>query len=192
MSPLAMQFEELRPAPMTMCTFVLISYFIVTAGIAYDIINEPPAIGGHPDPVTGETICCVCRRKGPLYSSSPCGGSGRRRALSRCWCRCNQAGHVHAIPPEWTVHHRGLERWLLLHAWRWGAVVLTDRVLPCWNTLYSRLHMLTRVPNAPTPMRTPRRPRPPASMPIVIAHAICLCGVVSRRFACCMHPAHAA
>jgi hypothetical protein len=32
---------------------VLVSYFFVTAGIAYDIINEPPAIGARQDPVTG-------------------------------------------------------------------------------------------------------------------------------------------
>jgi hypothetical protein len=32
---------------------VLLSYFFVTSGIAYDIINEPPAVGGEPDPVTG-------------------------------------------------------------------------------------------------------------------------------------------
>lgn len=38
---------------MTVYTFVMLSYFLVTAGIAYDIINEPPAIGGQPDPVTG-------------------------------------------------------------------------------------------------------------------------------------------
>ena len=31
----------------------ILGYFVVTAGIAYDIINEPPAIGGHPDPRTG-------------------------------------------------------------------------------------------------------------------------------------------
>jgi hypothetical protein len=32
---------------------VVLSYFIVTAGIAYDMINEPPAIGATTDPVTG-------------------------------------------------------------------------------------------------------------------------------------------
>uniref|UniRef100_A0A7S0R262 Oligosaccharyltransferase complex subunit n=1 Tax=Chlamydomonas leiostraca TaxID=1034604 RepID=A0A7S0R262_9CHLO len=41
------------PSPMLVFTFVMLSYFIVTAGIAYDIINEPPAVGGVPDPVTG-------------------------------------------------------------------------------------------------------------------------------------------
>ncbi|KXZ52799.1 hypothetical protein GPECTOR_8g186 [Gonium pectorale] len=45
--------EELRPSPMLVCTLVLVSYFFVTAGVAYDIINEPPAIGGTTDPVTG-------------------------------------------------------------------------------------------------------------------------------------------
>lgn len=43
-----------RPSAMTVFTFVMVSYFLVTAGIAYDIINEPPAVGGHPDPVTGK------------------------------------------------------------------------------------------------------------------------------------------
>ncbi|PNH12787.1 hypothetical protein TSOC_000272 [Tetrabaena socialis] len=45
--------EELRPSPMMVCTFVLASYFFVTAGVAYDIINEPPAVGAHTDPETG-------------------------------------------------------------------------------------------------------------------------------------------
>lgn len=38
---------------MFVCTLVLISYFFVTAGVAYDIINEPPAVGATTDPVTG-------------------------------------------------------------------------------------------------------------------------------------------
>lgn len=38
---------------MLVFTFVLISYFLVTAGIAYDMIQEPPAVGAAPDPVTG-------------------------------------------------------------------------------------------------------------------------------------------
>ncbi|KAG2439347.1 hypothetical protein HXX76_004706 [Chlamydomonas incerta] len=45
--------EELRPSPMFVCTLVLVSYFFVTAGVAYDIINEPPAVGATTDPVTG-------------------------------------------------------------------------------------------------------------------------------------------
>ncbi|EFJ45380.1 hypothetical protein VOLCADRAFT_105932 [Volvox carteri f. nagariensis] len=45
--------EELRPSPMFICALVFVSYFFVTAGIAYDIINEPPAVGGQTDPVTG-------------------------------------------------------------------------------------------------------------------------------------------
>lgn len=49
------QVEEFElPSPKTVCFFVLLSYFFVTAGIAYDIINEPPAIGARQDPVTGE------------------------------------------------------------------------------------------------------------------------------------------
>jgi len=42
---------------MLIFTFVMVSYFIVTAGVAYDVINEPPAIGGAQDPVTGESDC---------------------------------------------------------------------------------------------------------------------------------------
>lgn len=42
------------PSPMLVFTGVMLSYFIVTAGIAYDIINEPPAVGGVQDPVTGQ------------------------------------------------------------------------------------------------------------------------------------------
>jgi hypothetical protein len=41
------------PSPMLVFGCVLVSYFIVTAGIAYDIINEPPAVGAIPDPRTG-------------------------------------------------------------------------------------------------------------------------------------------
>ncbi|GIL46713.1 hypothetical protein Vafri_3629 [Volvox africanus] len=51
--PRLSSLEELRPSPMLICTLVLVSYFFVTAGIAYDIINEPPAVGGQTDPVTG-------------------------------------------------------------------------------------------------------------------------------------------
>jgi len=42
------------PSPRTVCMLVLLSYFFVTAGIAYDIINEPPAIGARQDPATGK------------------------------------------------------------------------------------------------------------------------------------------
>ncbi|GIL70911.1 hypothetical protein Vretimale_3872 [Volvox reticuliferus] len=51
--PRLSSLEELRPSPMLICALVLVSYFFVTAGIAYDIINEPPAVGGQTDPVTG-------------------------------------------------------------------------------------------------------------------------------------------
>lgn len=55
------QVEEFElPSPRTVCFFVLVSYFFVTAGVAYDIINEPPAIGAQQDPVTGRQ--CVCGR----------------------------------------------------------------------------------------------------------------------------------
>ncbi|GFR43784.1 hypothetical protein Agub_g4901 [Astrephomene gubernaculifera] len=48
-----LSLEEMRPSPMLICTLVLVSYFFVTAGVAYDIINEPPAVGAMPDPRTG-------------------------------------------------------------------------------------------------------------------------------------------
>lgn len=36
--------------------FVLafISYFFITSGIMYDLINEPPSVGSVPDPATGK------------------------------------------------------------------------------------------------------------------------------------------
>jgi hypothetical protein len=40
---------------------VILSYFLVTAGIAYDIINEPPAIGGEMDEVTGAALIWLQR-----------------------------------------------------------------------------------------------------------------------------------
>jgi hypothetical protein len=42
------------PSPMLVYALVLVTYFMVTAGIAYDIINEPPAVGATTDPVTGQ------------------------------------------------------------------------------------------------------------------------------------------
>ncbi|XKL67108.1 hypothetical protein PGB90_010528 [Kerria lacca] len=46
-----------RPSAMTMFSFVLLSYFLVTGGIIYDVIIEPPSVGsttdehGHSRPV---------------------------------------------------------------------------------------------------------------------------------------------
>jgi hypothetical protein len=52
-----LQVEEFElPKASTVCSLVILSYFLVTAGIAYDIINEPPAIGGEQDPVTGAAL----------------------------------------------------------------------------------------------------------------------------------------
>ena len=45
------------PSPWTIFTFVLLSYFLVTGGIIYDVIVEPPSVGsttdehGHTRPV---------------------------------------------------------------------------------------------------------------------------------------------
>ncbi|XP_076032761.1 oligosaccharyltransferase complex subunit ostc-B [Oratosquilla oratoria] len=37
------------PSPMTMFMFVLLSYFLVTGGIIYDVIVEPPSVGSTTD-----------------------------------------------------------------------------------------------------------------------------------------------
>jgi len=55
MGQLITKIERIElPRPMAVCAVVLVSYFLVTAGIAFDIINEPPAIGGERDPATGK------------------------------------------------------------------------------------------------------------------------------------------
>ncbi|KAI5082043.1 hypothetical protein GOP47_0001786 [Adiantum capillus-veneris] len=41
------------PAPMTVFSLVLLTYFMVVSGIVYDVIVEPPGIGSRQDPVTG-------------------------------------------------------------------------------------------------------------------------------------------
>lgn len=48
------RFQDNAPRPMTVFALVLVSFFVVTSGIAYDIINEPPSVGALPDPVTGK------------------------------------------------------------------------------------------------------------------------------------------
>lgn len=46
-----------KPSPMTMFSIILLSYFLVTGGIIYDVIVEPPSVGatvdehGHSRPV---------------------------------------------------------------------------------------------------------------------------------------------
>ncbi|KAI1713856.1 OST3 / OST6 family, transporter family domain-containing protein [Ditylenchus destructor] len=37
------------PSPMQAFAFVLLTYFLVTGGVVYDIINEPPSIGSEVD-----------------------------------------------------------------------------------------------------------------------------------------------
>ena len=37
------------PSPWTIFTFVLVSYFLVTGGIIYDVIVEPPSVGSTTD-----------------------------------------------------------------------------------------------------------------------------------------------
>eukprot|EP00882_Tetradesmus_deserticola_P003399 GHRQ01003595.1.p2 GENE.GHRQ01003595.1~~GHRQ01003595.1.p2 ORF type:complete len:141 (+),score=44.25 GHRQ01003595.1:231-653(+) len=52
---LVTKVEEFElPKASTVCALVILSYFLVTAGIAYDIINEPPAIGAVQDEATGK------------------------------------------------------------------------------------------------------------------------------------------
>ncbi|KAF8073248.1 hypothetical protein HT031_000909 [Scenedesmus sp. PABB004] len=52
---LVKRVEEFElPRAGSVCALVLLSYFLVTAGIAYDIINEPPAVGGVHDEATGK------------------------------------------------------------------------------------------------------------------------------------------
>eukprot|EP00899_Mesostigma_viride_P026585 jgi/Mesvir1/7110/Mv09213-RA.1 len=41
------------PPPMAIFGIALLSYFLVSSGIIYDIIMEPPGIGQSQDPVTG-------------------------------------------------------------------------------------------------------------------------------------------
>lgn len=54
LNPTSLQLQDLQlPSAMTVFYFVIFSYFLVTAGIAFDIINEVPAVGAHQDPVTG-------------------------------------------------------------------------------------------------------------------------------------------
>lgn len=46
-----------QPSPMTVFSMILFSYFLVTGGIIYDVIVEPPSVGsttdehGHSRPV---------------------------------------------------------------------------------------------------------------------------------------------
>ncbi|XP_063888452.1 oligosaccharyltransferase complex subunit OSTC-like [Scylla paramamosain] len=37
------------PSPMTVFAFILLSYFLVTGGIIYDVIVEPPSVGSTTD-----------------------------------------------------------------------------------------------------------------------------------------------
>lgn len=85
-----LQLESLRPSWQMLFIMVLGSYFMVTAGIAYDIINEPPAIGGHQDPVTGVVrpqAFMPYRMNGQYIFEGLCGGffytlGGAQQALA--------------------------------------------------------------------------------------------------------------
>ncbi len=73
----------MRPSPMLVLVLVLASYFFVTAGIAYDIINEPPAVGATTDPVTGEPERSLLGKReggGQLRSKPHTGLSAQRAA----------------------------------------------------------------------------------------------------------------
>mmetsp|Transcript_31346 Transcript_31346/g.43485 ORF Transcript_31346/g.43485 Transcript_31346/m.43485 type:complete len:154 (+) Transcript_31346:110-571(+) len=45
------RFSE--PHPMLVCGLVIFTYFLVTSGIVYDVLLEPPGMGQTQDPVTG-------------------------------------------------------------------------------------------------------------------------------------------
>lgn len=92
-----LQVEDVElPKASTVCWLVLISNFLVTAGIAYDIINEPPAIGATQDEVTGKSVLpsrlhaharplCICSmttvfRAQLCYALNICAASGH------CFC----------------------------------------------------------------------------------------------------------
>jgi len=38
-----------KPSPMTVFSILMVSYFLVTGGVIYDIINEPPSVGSETD-----------------------------------------------------------------------------------------------------------------------------------------------
>ncbi|CAI5462274.1 unnamed protein product [Closterium sp. Yama58-4] len=44
------------PNPMVVYCFVVFSYFLVVSGIVFDMIVEPPGIGGHQDEATGKFV----------------------------------------------------------------------------------------------------------------------------------------
>ncbi|GJP44450.1 hypothetical protein CLOM_g3853 [Closterium sp. NIES-68] len=44
------------PHPMVVYSFVIFSYFLVVSGIVFDVIVEPPGIGGHQDEATGKFV----------------------------------------------------------------------------------------------------------------------------------------
>ncbi|MFH4977689.1 hypothetical protein AB6A40_004398 [Gnathostoma spinigerum] len=37
------------PSPMKVFAFIMVTYFLVTGGVIYDVINEPPSVGSVPD-----------------------------------------------------------------------------------------------------------------------------------------------
>ncbi|GJP48986.1 hypothetical protein CLOM_g8255 [Closterium sp. NIES-68] len=41
---------------MVVYSFVIFSYFLVVSGIVFDVIVEPPGIGGHQDEATGKFV----------------------------------------------------------------------------------------------------------------------------------------
>ncbi|GBF90257.1 oligosaccharyltransferase complex subunit-like protein [Raphidocelis subcapitata] len=54
MGAIVTKVEQMElPRASTVCALALVSYFFITCGVAYDIIQEPPAVGAEKDPVTG-------------------------------------------------------------------------------------------------------------------------------------------
>eukprot|EP00475_Leptophrys_vorax_P042127 TRINITY_DN79465_c0_g1_i1.p1 TRINITY_DN79465_c0_g1~~TRINITY_DN79465_c0_g1_i1.p1 ORF type:complete len:268 (+),score=-7.55 TRINITY_DN79465_c0_g1_i1:59-805(+) len=44
------------PHPMVVYGLVIFSYFLVVSGFVFDVIVEPPGVGGHQDPATGKWV----------------------------------------------------------------------------------------------------------------------------------------
>lgn len=63
---------------MTVFSFVLVTYFIITSGIIYDLINEPPSVGYEKDEKTGlmkPSAIMTYRLNGQyIYEGLLCGG----------------------------------------------------------------------------------------------------------------------
>lgn len=48
----------------------MFTYFLVTAGVAFDVIQEPPAMGAVNDPITGACVTDPARRSCIQFQAS--------------------------------------------------------------------------------------------------------------------------